>query len=98
MEFELNREFRDRFQEALNERDDNFIRQSLEEVNPADITALLYEFSGEESKYVLDLLSLETRAKIVNDLDSDTRKAFLANHTTEEIIQVLNLLDSVICS
>jgi magnesium transporter len=94
MEFELNREFRDRFQEALNERDDNFIRQSLEEVNPADITALLYEFSGEESKYVLDLLSLETRAKIVNDLDSDTRKAFLANHTTEEIIQVLNLLDS----
>ncbi|MBP9925197.1 MAG: magnesium transporter [Cyclobacteriaceae bacterium] len=94
MEFELNREFRDRFQEALNEQDDNFIRQSLEEVNPADITALLYEFSGEESKYVLDLLPLETRSKIINDLDSDTRKTFLANHTTEEIIQVLNLLDS----
>ncbi|HRG80407.1 MAG TPA: magnesium transporter, partial [Cyclobacteriaceae bacterium] len=59
VEFELNKEFRDRFQEALNARDGAFIRQSLEEINPADITALLYEFNGEESKYVLDLLSLD---------------------------------------
>lgn len=94
IEFELNKEFRDRFQEALNERDGDFIQESLEEVNPADITALLYEFSGEESKYVLDLLPLEIRSKIINDLDSDTRKTFLSHYTTQEITEVVNQLDS----
>jgi magnesium transporter len=94
IEFELNKEFRDRFQDALNERDDAFIRQSLEEVNPADITALLYEFSGEESKFVLDLLTVEIRSRIINDLDSDTRKTFLSHYTTEEITELVNQLDS----
>jgi len=94
IEFELNKEFRDRFQDALNARDNEFIRQSLEEINPADITALLYEFNGEESKYVLDLLPVDVRSKIINDLDSDTRKTFLTNYTTQEITEVVNLLDS----
>lgn len=94
VEFELNKEFRDRFQEALDARDGDFIRDSLQEVNPADITALLYEFNGEESKYVLDLLTLDVRARIINDLDADTRKNFLSNYTTEEITEVVNLLDS----
>lgn len=94
VEFELNKEFRDRFQEALNTRDGDFIRDSLQEVNPADITALLYEFNGEESKYVLDLLTLDVRSRIINDLDADTRKNFLSNYTTEEITEVVNLLDS----
>ncbi len=94
VEFELSKEFRDRFQQALDERDGVFIRESLEEVNPADITSLLYEFNGEESKYVLDLLSLEVRSKIINDLDADTRKTFLTNYTTQEITEIINQLDS----
>lgn len=94
VEFELNKDFRDRFQEALNARDGEFIRQSLQEVNPADITALLYEFNAEESKYVLDLLPLSIRARIINDLDSDTRKSFLTIYSTQEITEIINLLDS----
>jgi magnesium transporter len=94
VEFELNKEFRDRFQQALDARDHEFISATLDEVNPADITALLYEFNGEESKYVLDLLSIEVRSKIINDLDSDTRKSFLTNYSATEITEVVNQLDS----
>lgn len=94
IEFALNKEFRDRFQHALDARDTTFIHDSLEEINPADITSLLYEFNGEESKYVLDLLSLDVRAKIINDLDTDTRKSFLANYEVIEITEVINQLDS----
>ncbi len=94
IEFALNKEFRDRFQHALDARDTTFIHDSLEEINPADITSLLYEFNGEESKYVLDLLSLDVRAKIINDLDSDTRRSFLANYKVAEITEVINQLDS----
>jgi magnesium transporter len=94
VEFELTKEFRDLFQQALNERDGTFILDSLTDVNPADITALLYEFNSEESKYVLDLLSLEIRSKIINDLDSDTRKRFLGIYDSEELTKIVNQLDS----
>lgn len=94
VEFELTKEFRDRFQQALDERDGSFVLDSLDGVNPADITSLLYEFTSEESKYVLDLLPLETRARIINDLDPDTRKSFLKVYQPVEISQFINLLDS----
>jgi len=93
-EFELTKEFRDRFQQALDERDASFIVSCLEEVNPADITALLYEFSHEESKYVLDLLSLQVRSKIINDLEPETRKTFLSIYSVEELTAIVNQLDS----
>lgn len=94
VEFELTKEFRDRFQEALDNRDAEFIRQSLAGIQPADITALLYEFTSEESKYVTDLLPLETQAQIINDLDSDTRQQFLKIYSTDEVVLLLNQLAS----
>jgi len=94
VEFELTKEFRDRFQQALDERDDQFIRVSLFGVKPADVTALLYEFNSEESKYVLDLLPIDVQADIVRDLDSDTRKNFLKTYPPQEITAFLNLLAS----
>ncbi|MFM7857903.1 MAG: magnesium transporter MgtE N-terminal domain-containing protein, partial [Flammeovirgaceae bacterium] len=94
VEFELTAEFRDRFQLALDEHDGNFIKESLENINPADITTLLYEFNSSESKYVLDLLSLEVRSKIINDLDPDTRKKFLTVYEATEIAEIVNQLDS----
>lgn len=94
MQFDLTKEFRERFQQALDERDQTFIRQSLEDVNAADITSLLYEFTSEESKYVLDLLTLELRSQIINGLDSDTRKSFLKIFAVPEITAIINQLDS----
>lgn len=94
-EFELTKEFRDRFQKALDDHDDTFILDILGDVNPADITSLLYEFNGEESKYVLDLLPIEIRSKIINDLDPDTRKTFLtSNYEASEMTAIVNHLDS----
>ena len=94
IEFELTKEFRERFQQALDARDDAFIRTSLEGVKAADITALLYEFNSEESKYVMDLLSMELQAEIISDLDSDTRRNYLKVYKPEEISVFLNQLDS----
>ncbi len=94
VEFELTKEFRDRFQLALDEGDDGFIRKILEDVKPADIAALLYEFNAEESKHVMDLLSIETQAEIISDLDPDTRKKFLKIYPPSEIVNFLNQLAS----
>jgi magnesium transporter len=94
VDFELTKEFRDRFQEALDARDEQFIRNALAHVKPADIASLLYEFNSEESKYVMDLLDLEIQAEIISDLDPDTRKKFLKVYPPAEIINFLNQLAS----
>lgn len=94
IEFELTKEFRDRFQQALDARDEAFIRDALDGVKAADITALLYEFNSEESKYVMDLLSIEMQAEIINDLDPETRKNYLKIYQPREIAVFLNQLDS----
>lgn len=94
VQFELTKEFVERFQQALDARDNEFIIQALEFVKPADISALLYEFNSEDSKYVLSLLPKEVRAEIVNSLDADTRVNFLKIYNTEEITELVNLLNS----
>lgn len=94
VDFELTKEFRDRFQQALDERDEQFVRTSLAHVKAADIAALLYEFKSEESKYVMDLLDIEIQAEIISDLDRDTRKKFLKAYPPSEIINFLNQLAS----
>ena len=93
-EFDLTKEFRDRFQQALDERDRDFILKSLEDIKAADITALLYEFNAEESKYVMDFLPIEMQAEIISDLDSETRKNFLKVYPASEITNFLNQLAS----
>jgi magnesium transporter len=94
VDFELTKEFRDRFQQALDARDEEFVRTALAHVKPADIASLLYEFNPEESKYVLDLLPIEIQAEIVSDLDPDTRKKFLKVYPPSDIINFLNQLAS----
>lgn len=94
VEFELTKEFRDRFQEALDQHDSAFIQHTLLEINPADVSALLNDFTDQESKYVLDLLPVEVRAAIINDLDPLTRKSFLALYESQELTEVINMLAS----
>lgn len=94
VQFELTKEFAERFQQALHEGDRKFILETLQDVNPADISALLYEFSSEESKYALSLLSMEVQAEIINDLDPDTRKTFLKIYEPDEIVRIVNLVNS----
>ena len=94
VEFELTAEFRDRFQEAINKQDKDFILSSLEHIDPADITSLLYEFDSTESKYVLDLLDAPVRSEIIRNLDPDTRKNFLKIFEAPALVEFVNLLDS----
>jgi magnesium transporter len=97
IQFELSKEYLERFQGALDEKDEQFIRTSLDGVNPADITQLLYEFDTEESKYVIDLLEKQISAQIINDLDEDTRTEFFGAFTVTEISSFLDFLDSDDC-
>jgi magnesium transporter len=92
--FELSKEFAEQLQHAVNERDDIFIKNVLEGVNPADITETLEEFSSEDSKYVLSLLDIEVGAEIISGLDEDTLKRFFKIFTPQEIAGFIEVMDS----
>ncbi len=94
MEFELSKEYLERFQEAVDTQDKDFILKSLEGANPADISALLDEFEAESCKYVFDLLPPQVDAAVLADLDEDVREAFLEFFTLEEIAAFLLYMDS----
>lgn len=94
MPFELSVEYKERFQQALDEKDSDFIVSSLDSINPADISALLDEFDGEESKYVFDLLSKDIGASILEDLEEDVREGFIKQFTATELASYIELMDS----
>ncbi|MEM8565850.1 MAG: magnesium transporter [Bacteroidota bacterium] len=94
IQFELSNEFRERFHQAVQEKDEKFIVESLTGVKPADISALLEEFDSEESKYVIDILSADDRAEIINGLEPDTREKFLKLFSHKELTSVIVNLDS----
>lgn len=94
LSFELSKEFLERFRTAVEEQDDDFVKESLEGVNPADISELLDVFESEESKYVIDMLDHQIGSDILRDLDEDTREKFLDNFTSEEIATYIDLMDS----
>ena len=94
MPFELSVEYKERFQQALDEKDGDFIITSLDSINPADISALLDEFDGEESKYVFDLLSKDVGASILEDLEEDVREGFIKQFTAAELASYIELMDS----
>ena len=75
--FELTQEYLETFREALNNQDDDFIRTSLESVRHEDVSALLEEFSADESKYIIELLEKEVASDVLEDLDEDSRSKFL---------------------
>lgn len=94
IEFELTKEFRDRFQQALDERDEIFILKTLEDVEAADIASLLYEFDADEAHYALALLPLGAQSEVINNFEPETRKNFLKVYPPEKIAAILNQLAS----
>lgn len=94
MNFELSREFLDRFEIAIEEQDSAFITSSLEGVIPADITSLLYELEIEQGTYVLALLDTEVAAEVLEDLDEDVLEDFLEVLPVETVATYVEFLDS----
>lgn len=92
--FELSKEFAELLQQAVDEKNDAFIRSALDGVNPADISETLDEFTSEDSRYVLSLLNTETSAEIISDLDDDTLKRFLKIYTPQELAEFIEIMDS----
>lgn len=93
-QFQLSKEFLERIEQAVEERDADFIQENLASVKPADVSALLHEFEYEKSKYIFDLLPVDKAAVILSELDEDVRKDFLKNFSSQELTPYVEQLPS----
>ncbi len=94
MPFELSKEYLERLQSAVDERDQLFIQHSMDGVDPADITSVLGEFDANDSKYVMDQLQVEVGAEIISQLDPDIRQDFLTIYEPNELARYVEFIDS----
>ncbi|WP_420385744.1 magnesium transporter [Roseivirga sp.] len=92
--FELSKEYLDLVLQAVEQQDAAFIRDTMEGVNPADISALLDEVETDEARYVLDVLNNEVGAEVIEELEEDTRKEFLEELEPEEIARYIVEMES----
>jgi magnesium transporter len=94
MPVELTKEYLQILIEAIENQDDAFIKESMEEVYPADISNLLYELDEDQSKYIIDLLDKEVSAEVISNLDPYIRVDFLKEFSSEEIAGFINFIES----
>ena len=92
--FELSRDYIDRLKDAIDAQDDKFIRNSLDGIDPSDVSSVLEELDLEESKYIIDLLDDELAADVINELDPDKRPKFLLDLEAERINEYLKYLET----
>lgn len=94
MTFELTKEFLEKVEKAIAERDDTLLRAEMEELYPADISTVLYELDTEPAHYLFSLLNTEIGAEILAEIEPDDRKSFLENFTSAEIARYIEVFDS----
>ncbi len=92
--FELSKEYLDLVLQAIEQKDDAFILQTMEGVNPADISALLKEVDSDEARYILEVLNNEIGAGVIEELEEGTRKDFLEELSPQEIANYIVEMES----
>jgi magnesium transporter len=92
--FELTRDYLDRLREAILNRDEKFILNSFDGIDPSDISSVLEELDIDESKYIINLLEAEFAADVVNGLEPDIRPKLLMNFESREINTFLDHLET----
>ena len=93
-QFELSKEYLESLRQAIESEDLNFIRETLDGVNVADIAALLDELSMDEAMYVMRVLDDQLSADILTEFEDATQLRILKELEIPEIAKLIELMDS----
>lgn len=95
MNFELNKEFIEQLQEAIQQQNNEQLQQMVSELHPADIAEILGELDDDERQYLFSILPEETTADIIVELEEDERGELLKDLPSTEIAHaVIEHMDS----
>lgn len=95
MRFELNKEFVEELQLAIQERSDESIKSMVAELHPADVAEILGELEPDDAHYLFNLLPSELTADAIIELEEDDREELLEDLSGQEIAHaVIDHMDS----
>lgn len=92
--FELTREYLENLRESIALEDAEFIRQSMDGANMADVASLLDELNMEEALFVLRALDDELAADILIELDEDSQYKVIKAMDPEELAHLIDKMES----
>jgi magnesium transporter len=92
--FELSKEYLESLREGIELLDNEFIKQSLDGVNVADIAAILDELTMDEAIYVLRLLDHSIAADILIELDEDSLIKVIREMEPIELAALIDEMES----
>jgi magnesium transporter len=92
--FELSKEYLESLREGIEILDNEFIKQSLDGVNVADIAAILDELTMDEAIYVLRLLDHSIAADILIELDEDSLIKVIREMEPIELAALIDEMES----
>ena len=92
--FELSKEYLETLRESISLQETDFILQSMEGVNNADIAAILDELNMEEALFVLRTLDHSLSANILIELDEDSQFKVIKAMDTRELALLIDRMES----
>lgn len=92
--FELSKEYLESLQDSIEIQNNDFITQSFEGANVADIASLLDELNMDEAIYVLRLLPATTAADILIELDEDSLIQVIRELEPTELASLIDQMES----
>lgn len=95
MKFELTKEYLEELQLLIEEKKEQALTSSLEEVHIADIADILEQLNFESGLYLYELLEDDRAADVLMELEEDLRDQYLNQLSPEEIaVEVIENLES----
>jgi magnesium transporter len=92
--FELSKDYLESLQESIETQNNDFITESFEGANVADIASLLDELNMDEAIYVLRLLPATTAADILIELDEDSLIQLVRELEPSELAGLIDQMES----
>jgi len=92
---ELGKALIDDFKQAVDQKNDQWLENTIALLHPADIAEVLDKVNMQEATYIYDHVHKDTSAEVLLELDEDTRERFLENLSSKEIAeQIIDNIES----
>ena len=94
MALKITKDFLEKVQELIHQKNDSAINELFIDVHHADIAEVLDELSFNQAVYIIRLLDSETTSEVLMDVDDDVREKILQKLTPKEIAEEIDELDT----
>ena len=94
MQFQLTTDYIEKINQLILQKEDDAIKNLLQDVHFADIADLLEELKSNNAVYIIKLLESEISSEALLELDDDVRERILENLSPKEIAKEIEEMDT----